>query len=344
MNDDNELAKLLKDIGQDFVTRARDIPIPDYYTSGILRVDKLLGGGWPSGRTITMFGKEGAGKSTLSLSTVADAQRQGKTCLWIDCENSFSASWAAIMGVDIESLIVIQNRSLERILEVMQSMEEKGQAVDVIVVDSISTIQTTKYFDDDSHQIGSQAKATKEFLAKARYWFPQALMICLSQLTDAPVGGQVWAPIPTGGHALRHESSYIVKLTFAKVDMKREKTKIGDRVLDTDTVTSVDVTWVMEKARSADLGARGSYRLRPGIGIDKIYELLVEAIHTGLITKGSKGHYAYRDIKIHGEEAILDELKNNSNLQEEVYKGVLGAEERFEQLEPDGADSSSEDN
>lgn len=341
MSEGNELKALLKDIGKEFVTTGKEIPEPDYYSSGILRVDKLLGGGWPSGRTITMFGRDGAGKSTLALSSVADAQRQGKTALWIDCEHSFSAPWASIMGVDIDNLIVVQNRSLEHILAVMQKLYEKKEEIDVIVIDSISAVQTMKFFDDDNHQIGSQARATKEFLAKSRFWFPHSLMICLSQITQAPVGGMMWGDIPTGGKALKHESSYIVKLSFGKVDMKKEKVKVGNREIESPTVTYVDVTWVMEKARSANLGARGTYRLRPGVGIDKLFELLVEAVHSGVMERGSRGHFRYKDELWHGEANVLEALKENETLREEVYKDVLGRDEQFEQIEPDG-DSGSE--
>jgi recombination protein RecA len=324
MNNDNELAKLLKEINKkaDFLFKARDIEEPLRVSTGILQVDSLLKGGWPLKRTVTLYGREGSGKSTMAMYTIADAQARGMRCLWVDTENSFDASWAQIIGIDVDQLLVVQNRSLEHILDVVQKLKDKDVDIDIIVIDSISNIQNIKYFDDGSHGIGAQARATKELLSKFRYWFPKTLILCISQLTTV-MQGQNFVSAPTGGNALRHESSFLLQIHYANSDQKKGTVLVGDRVIERE-VAYVDMTWVFRKARSPEVGARGTFRFIPGEGIDRIEETFSEAVYSGVIIKRA-GYYDYKDETIQGKDSFLKRLASDPDLLKGVRHEILEA-------------------
>lgn len=315
----NELEKKLAQINKKhvLVELAKNVVIPEKISTGSMHLDLLLDGGWPLGRVVVLYGAYGTAKSTMALWAVANAQQAGHKCLFIDSEKSFEAGWAKNCGVNVEEMPVITTKSLESILVAAQPLIDD---VDVIVIDSISSIQSEKYLDEDSGGIAIQARATKELITKLEHWNPNALIICISQLTVV-FKGQYAASSYTGGNALKHAASYIVKFWYNNDDVVRVDTQLGDRLI-TSEFGGMDVHWEIEKARSSVIGSKGKFRFIPGFGNDVRLELFELGVLKGVISKSGPWYY-FGDKKWQGRESLIIDLEDAELFQQiknEIFK------------------------
>lgn len=283
--DNNELLRLLKEInkGREIVRLGKDSGIKGTIPTGSYGIDTALKGGWPTGRVVLLYGATGGGKSTLALIAAANAQKAGGSVLWIDSEISFDPRWATNFGVDVDSIPVIQSKSLETILyasEIMLGGEDEN--IDVIVVDSISSIQADKYYEQhDSHAAGTQAKVSKELIFKLQHWAPKALIIIVSQAT-MDLSNFRPMMVPTGGNALKHASTVTIWLRSSPSDIIKTNTTNGDKSYDNQW-KGMNVHWKLTKSRVSEPYIAGTYAFYPEIGIDIRSEVIEAAVKADVI-------------------------------------------------------------
>ena len=312
----DELLSKIKRINskKEIITLAKDIGTPERIPTGSISLDLAIGGGWPIGRIVTLWGPKGSTKTTLALHGIKNAQALGKQSLFIDAEQSFDGEWAKKIGIDTETLPVITNGNLRDILDSFQT-ENLAKDIDMVVVDSISSIFTDKYLNEDDRSIGSQAKATKEIMIKLQYWNSKCLIMLISQQT-IKMANQAVYNYWTGGNALDHLSSLIVGL-HSNIKSKDEqiikKISIGDKNLQ--KLVGQKVRWKVEKSRISIPLEEGQYKFYIDNGqIDERYELVRLGIVLGVIdTSGS--WLSFNGIKVQGIENFEKELEDDSILE-----------------------------
>ncbi len=175
-----------------------------------------LKGGLGHGRQILIWGNKSAGKSSFCLQMIAEAQKEGKTCAWIDAEASYSADWAEKLGVNSEELIYSPAKTINDMVDVATQLMEAG--VDIIVVDSISALLPAIYFEKDStelkkledtKQIGAEAKDMTHAVKMLNYANKNTLLVLISQQRNQ-FGSMHASHIPTGGMAVKFFSTLFV--------------------------------------------------------------------------------------------------------------------------------------
>jgi recombination protein RecA len=301
--EDTLLSKLKKiNNKREIISAAKDILIKERIPTGSLGLDSAIGGGWPSGRIITLWGAKASTKTTLSLYSIKNAQAMGKQCLFIDAENTFDASWAKILGVDVDNLLYMKEMDVDTIIEKARE-EDFFKEIDVCVLDSISIIYSSQYLEDGSGAMGLNAKAAKKLINILAYLNPNALIIVISQITEHNIG-ILWVPSFTGGHALEHHASLIVKLSSARNDQIKEK------INGIETIIGQGIRWKVEKSKISTPLLEGQYRFYYNDGIiDSRYELVELAIRKGIIVQ-TGSWLTYKDIKVQGPQNMVETLEN----------------------------------
>ena len=182
-------------------------------------LNRALGGGLPYGRQVLLWGSKSSAKSSLCLQTIGMAQKEGKLCAWVDAEMSYDEEWAKRLGVKTEDLIYSEARSVNDMVDVVTSLLHAG--VDLVVIDSISSLLPAVYFEKDSHelkqlentkQIGAESKDLKHAWLMINYANNQekpALVIAISQSRNN-IGAMYTQSVPTGGQTTQFMSSTII--------------------------------------------------------------------------------------------------------------------------------------
>jgi recombination protein RecA len=206
-------------------------------------LNRALGGGFPYGRQVLLWGSKASAKSSLCLQTIGIAQKEGKLCAWIDAEMSYDEQWAKKLGVNTEELIYSEARSTNDMVNVAVGLLNAG--VDIIVIDSISSLLPAVYFEKDSDelkalentkQIGAESKDLKHawmMINWANNREKPGLIIAISQSRNS-IGAMYTQAVPTGGESTRFMSSTIVKLFSSGSDAQAIKAKIssGDKLIE----------------------------------------------------------------------------------------------------------------
>ena len=323
----DEIYESLKTLNKkkSLLKKAFEVKSPERIPTGTMTLDRALGGGWPLGRLVTLWGKQGTTKSTLCLWAIANAQKMGKNCLYVDAEKSFTSEWAESYGVDVDNLLVLRSRDIDTILEYVAPV---GDQLDVIVIDSISTINSIKYFVENDGSLGLQSRITKELISKLEYLAPEALILAITQSTMKFDGRYANLGF-TGGLALEHESSIIIKLFIKsnKEDILFEDNRNGDRTHQ--RYRGTDISWRIDKSKISLPNQEGRYRFISGIGCDDRLELLVLAEEYGIVkVKGSYYYLRGEDGgSSHGLEAAMQELEDPEiyrRLKDEVSQKIRG--------------------
>jgi recombination protein RecA len=183
-----------------------------------------LRGGLGYGRQVMVWGNKSAGKSSFCLQMIAVAQKEGKTCAWIDAEDSYDQEWAELLGVDSASLIHSKVKTINDMVDVSTKLMEAG--VDIIVVDSISALLPAIYFEKDGNelkdlqdtkQIGAEAKDMTHAVKMLNYANKNTLLILISQQRNQ-FGSMHASHIPTGGMAVKFFSSTVIKLWSSEAE------------------------------------------------------------------------------------------------------------------------------
>lgn len=285
------LGQIEKQFGKGSIMRLGDTQTLDVesISTGSLSLDIALGiGGLPMGRVVEIFGPESSGKTTLTLSVVAQAQKQGKTCAFIDAEHALDPIYAGKLGVSVGDLLVSQPDTGEQALEICDALVRSG-AVDVIVVDSVAALTPKAEIEGemgDSH-VGLQARLMSQALRKltANIKNANCLVIFINQIR-MKIGVMFGNPeTTTGGNALKFYSS--VRLDIRRVGAIKE----GEEVVGSETRVKVVKNKVAPPFRQAE------FQILYGGGISKESELLDLGVKHKLVDK-SGAWYSYNGEKI----------------------------------------------
>ncbi len=272
-------------------------------STGSLAVDIALGiGGVPRGRIIEIYGPESSGKTTVTLSIVAEAQKLGGVAAFVDAEHALDPSYARKIGVNTDELIVSQPDTGEQALEIVEALV-RSNAIDVIVVDSVAALVPRAEIEGemgDSH-IGLQARLMSQALRKLTGAINKSkcVVIFINQLREK-IGIMFGNPETTaGGRALKFYSS--VRLDIRKIDT----IKVGDTVLGSRTRIKVIKNKVAPPFKQAE------FDIMYNEGISREGNLIDIAVEAGIIQK-SGAWFAYEDIRLgQGRENSKVYLKEN---------------------------------
>jgi recombination protein RecA len=290
-----------------------------------------LKGGLGYGRQILVWGNKSAGKSSFCLQMIGMAQKEGKTCAWIDAEASYDATWAASLGVDSSSLIYSSAKTINDMVDVATQLMEAG--VDIIVVDSISALLPAIYFEKDSNdlkkledtkQIGAEAKDMTHAVKMLNYTNKNTLLVLISQQRNQ-FGSMHASHIPTGGMAVKFFSSTVIKLWSSEAEANAIKAgiKVGDKILEQKVGRPVN--WIIDYNKLGPMGQSGQYDFYyqgEKLGIDEVGEILDAAEMMGVIQKGG-AWYTINEERFQGRNKSLEYLRDNPDvvklLQEKIY-------------------------
>lgn len=284
-------------------------------SSGSLLLDLALGGGYPRGRIIEIYGPESSGKTTLALHAIASSQSQGGTCAFVDAEHALDPSYAASLGVNVEDLYVSQPDSGEMALDIVDRLV-RSAAVDVVVVDSVAALVPRAELEGDmgDAQIGLQARLMSKAMRKitGSLSLGKTTVIFLNQLRSK-VGVIFGSPeVTSGGNALKFYAS-------VRMDTRRRE------ILADNSGIKIKVKVVKNKV--APPFKTATLDVLFGTGIDRFSSLLDAADQTGvIIRKGS--WYSYKGQNFaQGKGNVIEYFKKNEN--QEV---VMEIEQHVRQL------------
>jgi len=299
------------------------VPATEYAKTPSFGLNRALNGGLPYGRQVLIWGSKSSAKSSLCLQTIALAQQEGKVCAWIDAEMSYDKKWAELLGVDTSKLIYSQARTINEMVDVGVKLMEAG--VDLIVVDSITSLLPAIYFEKDSEEL-KQLENTKQIGAEARDMTNAVKMLNYANNNDKPtllvlisqqrnnIGAMFASHQPTGGHAVKFFSSTIVKLWSSESDNQAIKGKIvsGDKIIESKIGRVVN--WHVDFNKTGPAFVAGSYDFyfdgEGSMGVDKIADLVDTAELVGAIQKGG-AWYTVGEERLQGRAKVIEWLKED---------------------------------
>jgi recombination protein RecA len=258
-------------------------------STGSLGLDIALGiGGLPKGRVVEIYGPESSGKTTLTLQVIAEAQKAGGTCAFVDAEHALDPVYAEKLGVKVDDLLVSQPDTGEQALEVTDMLVRSG-ACDVLVVDSVAALTPRAEIEGEmgDHHVGLQARLMSQALRKLTSNIKTAncLVIFINQIR-MKIGVMFGNPeTTTGGNALKFYSS--VRLDIRRVGAVKE----GDEVVGNETRVKVVKNKVSPPFKQTE------FQIMYGKGINRNGELVDLGVKHGLVDK-SGAWYAYKGNKI----------------------------------------------
>ncbi|MCI0914001.1 MULTISPECIES: recombinase RecA [Pseudomonas] len=283
-------------------------------STGSLGLDIALGiGGLPKGRIVEIYGPESSGKTTLTLSVIAEAQKSGATCAFVDAEHALDPEYAGKLGVNVDDLLVSQPDTGEQALEITD-MLVRSNAVDVIIVDSVAALVPKAEIEGemgDMH-VGLQARLMSQALRKITGNIKNAncLVIFINQIR-MKIGVMFGSPeTTTGGNALKFYAS--VRLDIRRTGAVKE----GDEVVGSETRVKIVKNKVSPPFRQAE------FQILYGKGIYRNGEIIDLGVSQGLVEK-SGAWYAYQGNKIgQGKANAAKYLQENPAIGAEIEKQI----------------------
>lgn len=281
--------------------------------SGALSLDLALGGGYPKGRIIEIYGPESSGKTTLTLHAIAEIQKQGGTAAFIDAEHALDPSYARKLGVDTDNLLVSQPDNGEQALEIAETLV-RSNAVDLVVVDSVAALVPQAEIDGDmgdSH-MGLQARLMSQALRKLTGIINKSktTVIFINQIR-MKIGVMFGNPeTTTGGNALKFYAS-------VRMDIRRiGQIKVGEDIIGNRTKVKIVKNKIAPPFRIAE------FDIMYNEGISAPGDILDLAVVHGIVGK-SGAWFDYNDEKIgQGRDKTKEFLKQNPKLLAEIDKKV----------------------
>jgi recombination protein RecA len=257
---------------------------------------------------------------------IAEAQKEGKTCAWIDAEHSYSQDWAEKLGVDSENLIYSPAKTINDMVDIATQLMEAG--VDIIVVDSISALLPAIYFEKDStelkkledtKQIGAEAKDMTHAVKMLNYANKNTLLVLISQQRNQ-FGSMHASHIPTGGMAVKFFSSTIVKLWSSEAEANAIKAgvKVGDKIIEQRVGRPVN--WIIDYNKLGPPNLSGQYDFYfqgENLGVDQVGEVLDVAEQFGIIEKGG-AWYTVNEERFQGRAKAVQYLRDNPDVVEKL--------------------------
>ncbi len=307
------LMQIEKQFGKGSVMRMGDVSSAkgiEVVSTGSLSLDIALGaGGLPKGRVVEIYGPESSGKTTMTLETIAQLQKQGGTAAFIDAEHALDPVYAEKIGINIDDLLISQPDTGEQALEIVDMLVRSG-AVDMIVVDSVAALTPKAEIEGDmgdSH-MGLQARLMSQALRKLTGNIKRSntLVIFINQLR-MKIGVMFGNPeTTTGGNALKFYAS--VRLDIRRIGAIKK----GDEIIGNETRVKVVKNKVAPPFKQAE------FEILYGEGVSFLGELVDLGVKYGFINKAGSW-YSYGNDKIgQGKENVKVYLKDNPKIAEEI--------------------------
>ena len=310
------LSQIEKQFGKGSVMKMGDQPAAKIasVSTGSLGLDIALGaGGLPYGRVVEIYGPESSGKTTLTLSAIAEAQKQGKTCAFIDAEHALDPVYAEKLGVNINDLLVSQPDTGEQALEICDMLVRSG-AVELVVIDSVAALVPRAEIEGemgDSH-MGLAARLMSQALRKLTGNIKRAncCVIFINQIR-MKIGVMFGNPeTTTGGNALKFYSS--VRLDIRRIGAIKK----GEEVVGNETRVKVVKNKIAPPFKQAEFG------ILYNEGISREGEIVDLGVKEGLIDKAG-AWYSYKDDRIgQGKDNVRVFLKENPEIANEIEEQV----------------------
>nr|WP_111298814.1 recombinase RecA [Paracoccus saliphilus] len=289
---DSALAQIERQFGKGSIMKlGKDTPFAEIEatSTGSLGLDIALGiGGLPKGRIIEIFGPESSGKTTLTLHVVAEEQKKGGICAFVDAEHALDPQYAKKLGVNLDELLISQPDTGEQALEIVDTLVRSG-AVSLVVVDSVAALTPKSEIEGDmgDMQMGSQARLMSQAMRKltASIGRSNCMVIFINQIR-MKIGVMFGSPeTTTGGNALKFYAS-------VRLDIRRTGS-----VKDRDEVTGNTTRVKVVKNKVAPPFRQVEFDIMYGEGISKVGELIDLGVKAGVVEK-SGAWYSYGDERI----------------------------------------------
>ncbi len=317
---DSALAQIERQFGKGSIMRlGGDKPVAEIESTstGSLGLDIALGiGGLPKGRIIEIYGPESSGKTTLTLHCVAEDQKKGGVCAFVDAEHALDPIYARKLGVNLDELLISQPDTGEQALEIVDTLVRSG-AVSMVVVDSVAALTPKAELEGDmgEHQMGAQARLMSQAMRKltASIGRSNCMVIFINQIR-MKIGVMFGSPeTTTGGNALKFYAS-------VRLDIRR----IG-AIKDRDEVTGNSTRVKVVKNKVAPPFREVEFDIMYGEGISKMGEVLDLGVKAAIVDK-SGAWYSYGDERIgQGRENAKTFLKTNPAIAQEIEAKIRSA-------------------
>jgi len=282
--------------------------------SGIISLDKALGvGGIPRGRVIEIYGPESSGKTTLTLSIIAQGQLSGGVAAFIDAEHAFDPSYAKLIGIKLEDLLISQPDTGEQALEIVEALV-RSNAVDLVVIDSVAALVPRAEIEGQmgDSQIALQARLMSQALRKltAAISKSKTCVVFINQIR-MKIGVMFGSPeVTPGGRALKFYSSM-------RIDLRKIAT-----VTDQSGVTGIRVRAKIVKNKVAPPFKEAIFEIMYNEGVSKTGAIIDAALDEGIIKKAGSW-FSYKDKNLaQGKEQLRVLLRENDVLKEELEQAL----------------------
>lgn len=308
----------------------------EYASTPSFGLNRALNGGLPYGRQILIWGSKSSAKSSLCLQMIGLAQKEGKVCAWIDAEMSYDNDWAERLGVDTSKLIVSKARTINEMVDVGVQLIEAG--VDMIVVDSITSLLPAIYFEKDSDEL-KQLENTKQIGAESRdfsnAWkmlnyannkIKPTMLVLISQSRNN-ISAMYTSQQPTGGQATKFYSSTVIKLFSSESDNQAIKGKIsiGDKLIEEKIGRKV--RWELQFSKTSPGFQSGEYDFYfrgDNVGIDSIGDLVDTAELMGIVERTGAWYILPDGSKVQGRESFVNRVREDLDLQDSIKAQING--------------------
>lgn len=295
-------------------------------------LNQALKGGLGYGRQVLVWGNKSAGKSSFCLQMIGMAQKEGRTCAWIDSESSYSADWASRLGVDSSNVIYSPAKTINDMVDVGTGLMEAG--VDIIVVDSISALLPAIYFDkdgdelkqlQDTKQIGAEAKDMTHAVKMLNYANKNTLLVLISQQRNQ-FGSMHASHIPTGGMAVKFFSSTVIKLwsSEAEANQIKDDVQVGDKFIQQKVGRPVN--WIIDYNKLGPPNLSGQYDFYyqgNHVGVDRVAEILDVAEMMGRVDRGG-AWYTILGERLQGRAKAVQYLRENPEVVDTLESMIYG--------------------
>lgn len=299
-------------------------------------LNRALGGGLPYGRQVLIWGSKSSAKSSMCLQMIGLAQKEGKVCAWIDAEMSYDKKWAERLGVDTTKLIVSQCRTINEMVDLGTKLMQAG--VDMIVVDSITSLLPAIYFEKDSAEL-KQLENTKQIGAESRDFSnawkminyannkPKPTLFVLISQSRNNISAMYTSQQPTGGQATKFYSSTVIKLFSSESDNQAIKGKIpvGDKLIEEKIGRKVN--WEVQFSKTSPGFQSGSYDFYfrgPMVGVDSVGDLVDTAEMAGIVSRTGAWYIVSEDKKVQGREAFIKYVRENDEFRKSIEDQLNG--------------------
>ena len=312
------MAKIEKDFGKGSIMKMGDESIAnvEVIPTGSIGLNAALGvGGYPKGRIIEIYGPESSGKTTLSIHAMAECQKAGGVCAFIDAEHAFDRFYAEKLGVDISNLYISQPDNGEQALEIADQLI-RSSAIDLIIIDSVAALTPKKEIEGDmgDSSVGLQARLMSQALRKMTSTISKTNTTCIfiNQLREK-IGVMFGSPeTTTGGNALKFYSS-------VRLDIRKN----GPTIKDGDIAIGNKVKVKVVKNKVAPPFRFAEFEVTLGERISRIGEI-VDLSEQFDIIKKSGSWYSYGDSKLgQGRDAVKALLTDNPELCDELEAKIM---------------------